>query len=186
MVAKALECGYRRHRNCGRFLERQVRRLQRHDVDWHRNVFCKAAVSVVQEIGIDLVAGLELGNAAADRLDLPGNVDAEDLMFRPQQAQGGAREKGLAAHGMPVRRIDGYCQHLHQDFIGVRRRPLDLRHPKRLRRPVLLPYERLHDRLSPSRYVPPRGLHSKLTLPPPATALRRSGTQREAQRSDRL
>ena len=29
VVAKALECGYRRHRNCSRFLERQVCRLQR-------------------------------------------------------------------------------------------------------------------------------------------------------------
>ncbi len=67
------------------------------------------------------------------------------LMFRSPQAKGGARKKGLAAHGMPVRRIDGCCQYLHQDFIGVRPRLLDLRHPKRLRRPVLLPYERLHD-----------------------------------------
>jgi hypothetical protein len=81
----------RRYRNCGRFLERQVRRLQRHDVRRHRNVFGKAAVAVVQEIGVDLVAGLEPGNAAAGRLHLPGNVDAEDLMFRPQQSQGGAR-----------------------------------------------------------------------------------------------
>jgi hypothetical protein len=42
-----------------------------------------------------LFAGLEPGNAAADRLHLPGNVDAEDLMFRPQQSQGGARQQGL-------------------------------------------------------------------------------------------
>jgi hypothetical protein len=66
-------------------------------------------------------------------------------MFRPQQPQGGAREEGLAAHGMPVRCIDGYCPHLHQDFTGVRRRLAGLRHPKRLRRPVLVIDERLHD-----------------------------------------
>ena len=131
VVAKALECGHRRHRNRGRFLERQVRRLQRHNVHRHRHVFGEAAVAVVQEVGVDLVAGLEPGDAAADRLDLPGDVDAEDPMFRPQQAQGGAREDGLAAHGMPVRRIDGCCQHLHQDLVGVRRRLVDLRHPKR-------------------------------------------------------
>ena len=148
MVAKALECGHRRHRNRSRFLERQVRRLQRHDVNWHRNVFCEAAVAVVQEIGVDLVAGLEPGDAAADRLHLPGNVDAEDRVFWPQQAQGGAREEGLAAHGMPVRRIDGYCQHLHQDLIGVRRRLVDLRHPKRLWRPVLFLRDCLHVWLS--------------------------------------
>ncbi len=76
MVAQALECGYRRHRNCGRVLERQVRRLQRHDVRRPRNVFCKAAVAVVQEIGIDLVARLESGDAATDRLHLPGDIDA--------------------------------------------------------------------------------------------------------------
>jgi hypothetical protein len=58
---------------------------------------------VVQEIGIGLVAGLELGNAAADHLYLPGNVDAEDLMFRPQQPQGGAREKGTSA----IRSVSG-------------------------------------------------------------------------------
>ena len=57
-------------------------------------------------------------------------------------------EEGLAAQGMPVRRIDGDCQHLHKDFVSVRRGPLDLGHPKRLRRPVVLPDERLHDCLS--------------------------------------
>jgi hypothetical protein len=33
---------------------------------------------VVQEVGIDLIAGLESGHAAADRLHLPGDVDAVD------------------------------------------------------------------------------------------------------------
>jgi hypothetical protein len=61
----------------------RVRRLQGHDVNRHRNVFCKASVAVIQEIGIDLVAGFGLGDAAADRLYLPGDVAAEDLMLRP-------------------------------------------------------------------------------------------------------
>jgi hypothetical protein len=30
---------------------------------------------VVEQVGVDLVAGLEPGNAATDRLDLPGDVD---------------------------------------------------------------------------------------------------------------
>ena len=50
---------------------------------------------MVQEIGIDLVAGLEPGNAAADRLHLPGNVDAEDPMFRPQQPRVARENSGL-------------------------------------------------------------------------------------------
>lgn len=61
----------------------------------HRNVFGKAAVTVVQEIGIDLVAGLEPGNAAADRLHLPGNVDAEDLMFRRSNTRVARENRGL-------------------------------------------------------------------------------------------
>src|SRR4029450_12616990 len=39
------------------------------------------AVAVVQEVGVDLVAGLEPGDAAADRLHPPGDVDAEDLVL---------------------------------------------------------------------------------------------------------
>ena len=113
-------------------------------LNWHRNVFRKAAGTVIQEVGIDLVAGLELSDAAAHRLHLPGNVTAEDSVLRSQQSESGARKEGLGAHGTPVRRIDRYCQHLHQNFIGGRRGLLDLRHPQRVRRTVLLAYERLH------------------------------------------
>src|SRR5215217_3731360 len=35
MVAKSLECGDRGHRNRSRLLERQARRLQRHDLNWN-------------------------------------------------------------------------------------------------------------------------------------------------------
>ena len=64
-----------------------------------------------------------------------GNVATEDLVFRPQHAQGGARKEWLATQRKPVCRIDGCCQHLHEDFVGLRRRLLDLRHPKRPGRP---------------------------------------------------
>ena len=39
-------------------------------------------------------------------------------------------------------------QDLHQDFTGVRRRLVNLRHPKRLRRPVLVIDERLRSELA--------------------------------------
>jgi len=89
-----------------------------------------------------IAVGIATAAPMAKEVSQAGNIDAEDLMFRPQQPQGGAREQGLAAYGMPVRRIDRYCQHLHQDFTGVRRRLADLRHPTRLRRPVLVIDER--------------------------------------------
>ena len=85
-MAKPLERGHRRHRHRSRLLERQVRRLQRHDVHRRRSVFGEGAVAVVQEIRIDLGTRREPGNAAADRLHLPGDVDAQDLVFRPQLA----------------------------------------------------------------------------------------------------
>src|SRR5829696_4632924 len=110
-----------------------------------------AAVAMVQKVGIDLVAGREPGDAATDRFDLPGNVDAEDLVFRPQQPQGGPREEGLAAQDMPVGRIDRDRPHLDQDLTGTRGRLVDLDHPKRLRRPIPLVNERLHGRYSGSR-----------------------------------
>ena len=116
--------------------------------DRHRNVFCEAPVAVIQEIGIDLVADFELRYAAADGLYQSGNVAAEDPIFRPQQAQGGAGEEGLAAQATPVRRIHGDCQHLHEYLLGLRCRFLGLRQPKRLRRSVPLPHECLHDRCS--------------------------------------
>ena len=50
---------------------------------------------MIQEAGIDLVAGLELGNAVAERLHLPGNVAAEDSVLRSQQTEWRAK-KGLA------------------------------------------------------------------------------------------
>jgi hypothetical protein len=136
VVAKALQRGDRRHRHGGRLLKRQLGGLGRHDVHWHRGVFGEAPVPVVKEIGIDLIARLEPGDAAAGRLDLPGNVYAEDLVLGPQQPQGGAREQGLAAHYMPVRGVDRRCQDLHQDFPGGRNWGVDLRHPQCLRRAV--------------------------------------------------
>jgi len=36
---------------------------------------------VIQEIGVDLVTGLELGDAVADRFRSPGNVAAENPIF---------------------------------------------------------------------------------------------------------
>jgi hypothetical protein len=145
VVAEALEGGDRGHRHGRRFLERQAGRLQRHSVHRHRGVVGKAAVAVVQEVGVDLVAGLEPGGAAAGRLDLPGDVDAQDLVLRSQQAQGGAGEQGLAPHDMPVGCVHGHCPHLDQDVIGVGGGLVDLGHPKCLRRPVPLVDERLHD-----------------------------------------
>jgi hypothetical protein len=150
-VAKALESGDRRHRHGGRFLERQARRLQRHGVQGHRDILGEAAVAVVQEVGVDLVARLEPGDAAADRRHLPGDVDTEDPVLGPQQAQGGPGEQGLAAQHVPVGGVDRCCQHLDQDLVGVRGGLVDLRHPECLRRPVLLVDERPHDWSFPTR-----------------------------------
>jgi hypothetical protein len=83
VVAKALERGDRRHGNGGRFLERQAGRLRGHDGHGYGNVFGKAAVAVVQEVGVDVVPRLEPGGVAADRLHLPGDVNAEDFMSWP-------------------------------------------------------------------------------------------------------
>jgi len=82
-MAKSLKCGYRGHRNCSRLLERQIRRLHCHDLQGHCDELCESPETMIEEIGIDLVAGLELGNAAANGLHLPGNVTTDDPVFRP-------------------------------------------------------------------------------------------------------
>jgi hypothetical protein len=143
-AAKALEGGDRRHRDRRRLLERQVGRLRRHHPYRGGHVFGEAAVAVVEEVGVDLVAGLEPADPGADRLHLPGDVHTEDLVLGPQQAQGGPGEQRLAAQQVPVGRVDRCRQHLDQDLVGGRRGPDDLGHPKPLRRPVPLVDERLH------------------------------------------
>ena len=58
--------------------------------DWHvlrgKPLFSRATLGLLrpkqQILGVD-IAGLEPGDGAADRLHLPGDVDAEDLLFRP-------------------------------------------------------------------------------------------------------
>jgi hypothetical protein len=95
VVAETLEGGDRRHRHGRRLLERQAGRLQRHGVHRHRGVFGEAAVAVVQEVGIDLVAGLEPGDAAAGRLHLPGDVDARILWFGRSRPRVARENRGL-------------------------------------------------------------------------------------------
>jgi len=89
------------------FPERQVRWLQRQDLHRHRDIFGKAAVSALQEVGIDLVAGPDPGDAAADRLHLPDSVDTEDLLLG-RSNPGWPVRTGLAAQGIQVRGIDRY------------------------------------------------------------------------------
>jgi hypothetical protein len=145
VAAEALEGGGCRHRDRGRLLERQAGRLGGDDRHRHRHVLGEAAVAVVEQVGVDRVAGLEPGNAAAHRLDLPGDVDPEDLLLGSQQPQGGPGERRLAPQHMPVGSVDRCCQHLDQGLPGVRDRLVDLGHPKALRWPIPLIDERLHD-----------------------------------------
>jgi hypothetical protein len=63
---------------------------------------------MIQEVGVDLVAGLQPICIACNLFDLSGDVDAEASMLGPQQAEGQTRERGLAAHRVPVGRIDRY------------------------------------------------------------------------------
>src|SRR6185436_325958 len=97
------------------------------------------------------IADPEPAYAGADSLHLPSNVAAGDSILRPDQSEHEAREQGLAAYRMPVRRIDGNSQNLHQDLIGTRHRLLDLRQLKRPRRAVPLPQICLHARPDPAR-----------------------------------
>jgi hypothetical protein len=46
-----------------------------------------------------IAVGIATAAPMAKEVSQAGNIDAEDLMFRPQQPQGGAREQGLAAYG---------------------------------------------------------------------------------------
>jgi len=54
----------------------------------------------------DLLTRLELGHAPADRLDLAGYVDAQDLCLGPAGSFGYPQRVRLAAHEVPVERID--------------------------------------------------------------------------------
>jgi hypothetical protein len=74
VAAQALQRGDRRHRDGGRLLERQAGGLRRQGGRWHQGVFGEAAVPVVQEVGIDLIAGLEPGDQIVECFRRGGGI----------------------------------------------------------------------------------------------------------------
>ena len=108
----------------------KVRRLRRHDAHWHRNVLRKAAVAVISEAGIDLVAGLELGNDGCGRHPAcPAMSPPRILCFGRSKPEVAREKKGLARIERQSAGFTDIPSTFTGSFVGVRRRLPDLRDP---------------------------------------------------------
>ena len=84
----------------------------------------------------DLVADLELGHGRTDRLDLSGELAAEDRPLRPHETGDEAADELLGAAKPGVRPSDGRRVDPDEDLVVLGHRPLDLLEPQNLGRPV--------------------------------------------------
>ena len=92
----------------------------------------------------DVIADLELADGAADCFDLSGQLHAEDPPPRPTEPDEGADEERFRTPPAAVGPGDGGGVDLHEHFVVLRNRPLDVLDSKNLRRPVLVVDNRSH------------------------------------------
>ena len=118
-----------------------------------RHVRERAALPDADELGVraradaeDAVADLELGDGRADRLDLAGQLQPEDLLLRPEQAGEEAADEDLGAAKSAVGPGDRGCVDPDEDLVVLGDGPLDLLESQDLRRPVPVVDDGLHAR----------------------------------------
>ena len=84
----------------------------------------------------DVVADRELADRWANRLDLPGQLGAQDSLLRSTQAGEEPPEERVGSTSVTVRPVDRRGTDPDQDFVLFGARPLDLLEAQDLRRAV--------------------------------------------------
>ena len=91
--------------------------------------------------------GLEARDAAADRLDGPGDVRARNGLLRATQAGRHAHEEGAALHDQPVADVDRRGVDAHEHVVDADDRPVDLAELEDVLRAVVVLDDRFHGTL---------------------------------------
>ena len=146
VVAQALQGGQRGQGDGRGLLEAQVGRLALDHVLGDADVLGEAARG---DVGVHLVAGAQPGHGLADRLDLPGDVAAEQRLARPAQPELRADDVGQAPHEVPVPRVGGGGVDADEHLVVLDDRVGDLLQGQDLGGAVPVVGDRLHDGLLP-------------------------------------
>ena len=120
-IAQAVERGEGGGRDGGRVLERDRRGLGDDELR-----LCADELGAGPEAAAeDLVAGAEVGDRRADRLDGAGDVEPGDAELRPAQTGREAHRKRRSEHGEEVAGVHGRGARANEDLVVADGRRLD-------------------------------------------------------------